>query len=148
MAKITNYDVIGKLEYITYALAWCKCGTVLENYGQGWKIRCKLSSGDAAIRHYGASWALNDAWEESHPYYAQYKRLLHKTVCRKYWHMVHNAVIMSGDDSDGLWSDLVDTWYMRNITPGDCQALCKAYQLYKIEREENPPQGINVRATK
>lgn len=151
MAKLSAHAVFGKIDYLTYSLAWGLDGTVLVNHGDGWTIkgRIKNSTPESCRRHFEASQNLKLAWEESHPHYAKYLALLHRTVGRSYWGLVHSAVVESGNDPDGLWSTLGDFDYkLGHLTLDDCLALCKAFDLYQAERQANPPQGVNVTVTR
>ena len=146
MAKLSAHgQEIGRINFTTFQKAYMADGTILKNYGSGWKLygKCKVSPVEA----YAAAKARQDAFIAVRPCTVAYRKELHNLAgMGKAWKL-HAAVELMPDDPDGVWSEACDG-YGDNVH-ADIDEICRLCDLYKaaIEEQRELADPTNALAT-
>ena len=136
MATLKKHGDYIIIELIPYKKAYCEDGTIMHNYGNGWKIKGKIKKGFS--------------YTEAAEYQKKFTQelLRDKPAFRKWYelimqyplegrHTIRMALDMLGDDVDGIWSELRENPFghksVRNISLQEVIDLYEARNLLKSE---------------
>jgi hypothetical protein len=141
MAKLSarNQIELGRIDYIFETLAFFDNGNVLKNTGFGWKKAGKVKQGLTPLEAYNKGVEMVKDFEKNHPFFANYKKLLIKYGHSKRF-LLHTMIKDEGADSDALYTESQDSLFSHarfNLSQGEAQELCQAYNLYMIENKQH-----------
>jgi hypothetical protein len=83
-------------------------GTVLRNYGAGWKVFGKVKSDTSPQQAADRAAEFDRTASVRRPAFVAYRKLLHDLVGFSGWYRVNEALGLMPDDADGVWSTLDD----------------------------------------
>jgi hypothetical protein len=106
MAKLSAHgSIVGTLSFTTYDKRYMSDGTILKNYGSGWKINGGVKEGFMPQDVFEKARAHQVDVLRRLPAFAAYKKMLHKLApVSKRWRL-HTAIELMLTDSDGVWSE-------------------------------------------
>lgn len=135
MAKLSAHGhQVGRIEFLTYAKAYCADGKILKNDGSGWKLHSKCKPGITPEAAYAAAVERQRAFLADRPMHAAYRKALHDMAgLSKRWKL-HLAVQMMPQDPDGVWSEACDG-YGDNVH-ADVDEVCELCRLYESAMTE------------
>ena len=143
MAKISAHGaIIGTVEYVTRAKRYMSDGVILKNDGFGWKLYGKVKPHLTPTEAYQHARDKLAARLAELPELAAYIAELHAMAgqCKRW--KLHQAVSMTPDDADGVWSEACDG-YCDNIHADvdDVARLCALYRA-AIADKQGAPDGM------
>jgi len=112
-------------------------GTVLKNTGYGWKVYGKVKDGVSPVEAADRARTRFDNMKNERPALANYVKLFKQIEpSLKRRSLVSMVLDYAGDDIDGAWSDLDDSYETRGqYTLDDLYELYRARQAVKAEIE-------------
>lgn len=120
------------LEFTTRKESIQADGTILQNYGQGWKLKGKLKPGINPAEYAAAKLAKLQDKEARMPAYARFKKSLYDHASTIRYRLAQIVALMPGDP-DGVWSEFDNFSYAGTITVDDAVELCRNYQAALAE---------------
>ena len=131
MAKLSAHGrEIGRIEYLAKQVAVFEDGHLLVNYGDGWKLHKKFKAGVDPAAGLERRRVEQAEFLAANPAFAEYRRLVHEAAPASKRFALTQAVELLGDDVDGLWSELQQSWGGAadlDLSLEDCEALARAY---------------------
>lgn len=109
MATLSKHGDYKVIERLKHKEAYCQDGTVLRNYGDGWRVRGKLKPGRNYLEVYEKAILERQAKAESHPAFYDFVRTVMSELpglrARTLFLLTLEAM---PDDPDGIWAELRD----------------------------------------
>jgi hypothetical protein len=139
MATLKKHGDHTVFEFIGYKKAYCSDGTILKNYGSGWKLYGKIKQG---LTYKQACEIVQKNINESkvnRPFFQKYKKLMfqYSLAARV---ILETALKYLGDDIDGIWSEINDNPFthksLKSITFEEIQEIYNARQLALSEQKK------------
>lgn len=119
--------LVGTITYLTNVVGYCQDGNVLIDLGNGWKTFGRLKPGlDPKTSFKNAQERLDQRFSDN-PEVLEYYQELHDMCALENWALVHEAVVLSYQDPDGLWAELCDLLDL-HFDISEVVSLCKKYQ--------------------
>ncbi len=142
MAKVNAHgQILGRLEYLTKTIQYNADGSVLHNYGQGWKVYGKVKADFTAKQAYELAKSKREKSENENPFYANYLSKLVEYAGLKRG-SIHELIKLMPSDPDGIWAELQDYSYYDapKLDIDELVELCKLYNLMVENRRTNSPE--------
>ena len=141
MAKLSAHGQHKQVTFLKFKKAYCSDGTILKNYGYGWKLFAKLKNGitweDAASR----AIAYQERMKRERPLFAAYKALALK-LCpslEKRQYLITGLELLS-NDPDGLYTELSENYATQNYFDfDDINSMCRAFDACQREHKALGP---------
>jgi hypothetical protein len=131
MASLKKHGKHLVLAFLWYRKAFCEDGTVMKDYGDGWKVHAKLKKNITYEQAYGHALNARDIYYANSPAFHQLVRVVDDlSIAKTQRSMLHSALEMLYDDPDGMWSELADHPYCSDypqLSLDDVNKLCQAY---------------------
>lgn len=127
-----------RLKAAAFEKAYMSDGTILKNYGDGWKVYGKVKAGldPVEVAQRKREWA--EDLIVSRPAYARFLKLMQGIGSLRIRSIVMVGLPLLTGDPDGLWAELDDYTETRGrFTFDDILELHDAYQEWQKEREQN-----------
>ena len=138
MARLSAHGQNKQVVYLKFKKAYCADGTILKNYGYGWKLYAKLKAGIDWLDASNRAIAYQARMKQERPLWAKYKALTMK-LCpslekRQY---VITGLEMLSNDPDGLYTELDENYHTQNYLDfDDVNSLCIAFDNAQIEHKK------------
>lgn len=121
-------QLLGKITFVTYTLAYMSDGEILRKIGNGgWKRYKQVKPGIDPSLHYTGLVARFEQRLKDFPHWAEYRRTLHKFVTVANRPRVHQTLQMLSNDVDGVWSELNDSYRSVDLDLDDVKELCDKF---------------------
>lgn len=145
MAKLSAHgNEIGRIEYVSKTVAYFQDGKILKNDGFGWKTYGTVKIG------FTAQDAFNRSKENQTRFYAEnlcfkrYRDLMTDIPLSIRWKVL-SAFEMMGDDIDGVWSTLDDSYETRSrFSLEDLQEIEVARAAAALEKKDRVAAAVPV----
>jgi hypothetical protein len=134
MAKLSakGRTMVGEIKYIRATRRYMSDGTVLENSGQGWKVRGKVKAGRDIAETYAKAKASHEAQLASRPALAAWHKAATQEPISRRWRLLL-AISMMPDDVDGIYSTLAEGYDALDLTLDDVIELCRLHNAAYAE---------------
>lgn len=116
------------MEYPGYNKVWMSDGTILRNYGSGWKLTGKCKPGVDPVAHAAAQRAYYANITPDRVMRAAYRdRMVSLFPSLEVRVLANVTISMMPTDADGCWSEFDDRMSNHNITVEEWGELCCLY---------------------
>jgi hypothetical protein len=128
MATLSKHgSEIARIEKLTKKVAYMADGTILQNSGDGWKLRGKVKPGIDPLEHAQRCVSNYDKLLMDCPALADFRKAFHAEIAPSHRYMVSEVLSALANDPDGVWSEMNDVLLIP-IDIDECVNLCRLYE--------------------